>query len=194
MGRKWAFPLRLFSVACHFFHFGVTKRTLIASISGRAIGGGTEMKRATGFLYALLALAVFILCLSIGKNMGRTEGTELSKGETLPAQSSAYRYTSGISAELTFIENRASCRGAVSPVGAYPAFLTVSLHQRCGKGWKRVAIWHGNAIAGNTASAGGTVAVGAGVYRVLVSANVGGGLERSVQTVMKEKEPTCSDR
>ena len=152
------------------------------------------MKRATGFLYAMLALTAFIFCLSICKNMGKTEGTELSKGETLAEQSSAYRYTSGISAELTFIENRASCRGAVLPVGAYPASLTVSLHQQCGKGWKRVAVWHGSAIAGNTASAGGTVAVGRGVYRVSVSANIGGGLERAVQTVMKEKEPTRHDR
>ena len=80
------------------------------------------------------------------------------------------------------------------PVGAYPASLTVSLHQQCGKGWKRVATWYGSAIAGNTASAGGTVAVGAGIYRVSVSANVGGGLERAVQTVVKEKEPTCRDR
>jgi len=152
------------------------------------------MKRATGLLYALLALAALILCLSTGKNLGKTEGTELSKGETLAEQSSAYRYTSGISAELTFIENRASCRGAVLPVGAYPASLTVSLHQQCGKGWKRVATWYGSAIAGNTASAGGTVAVGAGVYRVSVSANGGGGLIGAVQTFVKEKEPAGRGR
>ncbi len=145
------------------------------------------MKRTTGFLYALLALAVFILCLSICKNLGKTEGNESSKRETIPVQSSANRYTSGISAELTFEENRASCRGAVSPVGAYPSSLTVSLHQQCGKGWRRIATWYGSAIAGKTASAGGTVVVGTGVYRVSVTGNVGRGLERTVRTLMRER-------
>ena len=85
-----------------------------------------------------------------------------------------YSYTQTISATLSFDGGKAHCSGAVKPSGDYNCSITVTLYKQNGANWDYVTSWYGSATGGDKASAGGSISVGSGTYKVTASANVAG--------------------
>ena len=85
-----------------------------------------------------------------------------------------YSYTNHISAELSFSNGKAICKGRVEPSGDYDVTVTVTLYKKEGANWKYIASWSGSATDGLTASASGSISVERGTYKVVTSGNVSG--------------------
>lgn len=95
-----------------------------------------------------------------------------------------YSYTSKVSAELSFSNGKAVCKGKIEPSGDYDVTVAVTLYKKEGVNWVYITSWFGSATDGLTASAGGSVSVERGTYKVVTSGNVGG-LEYPTKTVQK---------
>lgn len=96
-----------------------------------------------------------------------------------------YAYTANIVATLSFSGGTANCSGSVLPSGSYYATITVTLYRQNGSSWDYVTSWYGSASNGGTAAAGGSVYVGSGTFKVVAKGNIGNGLERPTNTVIR---------
>jgi len=85
-----------------------------------------------------------------------------------------YSYTDKVMAELSFSNGKAYCNGFVSPSGMYNTSVTVTLYKKNGTKWNYITSWSGSATGGHTATAGGSIAVSRGTYKVVTSGNVEG--------------------
>ena len=96
-----------------------------------------------------------------------------------------YSYTANITAGLSFSGGTANCSGSVLPSGSYYATITVTLYRKNGSSWDYVTSWYGSASNGNSAFASGSVYVGSGTFKVVAKGNIGNGLERPTNTVIR---------
>lgn len=131
------------------------------------------MKRNVSFL------VVLILMVILNTNaIAAPYSLEFSNPHTCSSRSAIvsprYSYTQTISATLSFDGGKAHCSGAVKPSGNYNCSITVTLYKQNGNDWDYITSWSGDATGGDKASAGGSVNVGSGTYKVTASANVAG--------------------
>lgn len=77
-----------------------------------------------------------------------------------------------VTASLEINGGQASCNGYLIPEGQYSSTISVTLYKQTGDTWRVVAFWSGKATGGNIASAGGTVTVEHGTYKVVTVGNV----------------------
>lgn len=96
-----------------------------------------------------------------------------------------YNFTAEIVSTLTFSGGTAYCGGTVTPSGNYSSSVTVTLYRQDGDSWTYVASWYGSASNGATAAASGSKYVGSGTFKVTARGNIGNGLERPTNSVIR---------
>ena len=92
---------------------------------------------------------------------------------TWPSLSLRYSYTDSVGGSLSFQNGKAFCSGFISPLDDSFVKITVTLYKKSGNQWLFVKSWSGNSSGGMTASAGGSVAVDHGTYKLVTTGNVG---------------------
>lgn len=135
-----------------------------------------QLKRPILVLLVLMCLSSIACAESIGKGMPSTRPQEGIKP--------LYDYTTSITAVLTFSNGKANCYGTLTPSGNEDVTISVTLYKKNGSSWGYVTSWSGSSTGGRTASAGGSVSVERGTYKVVTSGNVGG-FEYPTKTVKK---------
>ena len=101
------------------------------------------------------------------------------------AMTTDYTHTSLLTGNLTFSGGKANCSGTVTPSGNQSSSITVKLYKKNGTKWNEVTSWSGSAENGKTAVASGSQSVSTGTYKVVVTGNIGGGLEYPTMTIEK---------
>lgn len=96
-----------------------------------------------------------------------------------------YSFTTSITAALSFSGGTANCSGLVIPSGSYNSSITVTLYRQNGSSWDYVTSWYGSASGSSSASAGGSVYVGSGTFKVTAKGVIGNGLERPTTSVIR---------
>lgn len=133
---------------------------------------------------ALTTLVVLLVvsCCAVVANASPTLDEDL--GDALIV-TPAYSYTDYIVASLSFSGNTANCAGMISPSGSDNVTIFVVLYRQNGSGWDYVKGWGGSGTGGASASAGGSVEVTSGTYKVVASGSVGITLEHPSVSVTR---------
>lgn len=132
------------------------------------------MKRVKVFLVVFWV----VLIVSIGScaegSLDEATMGEQAKGSfvDIPIARPCYTYTDMATAKLSFSEGKAYCNGSVKPSGSYDTSVTVTLYKQNGAKWNYITSWSGSATGRHTATAGGSIAVSNGTYKVVTSGNV----------------------
>lgn len=125
------------------------------------------------FASLMIALVLFVICGSTA--IASSHNSQSTQGIITPLMiSPRYTYTSSITAALSFSGGQAHCSGNVKPSGKYECSITVTLYKQNGSNWDYVTSWSDSASGGSQASAGGSIGVGSGTYKVVSSGNVAG--------------------
>lgn len=101
-------------------------------------------------------------------------GLEKNNAANVPTISPQYSYTKLVQAGLEFSGGKAICTGKVSPLDEEDVTITVTLYKKNGTKWNYITSWSGSATGGHTATAGGSISVDHGTYKVVTIGNVGG--------------------
>lgn len=122
--------------------------------------------------FSCLVAGLFLVCLtpsSLALN-------SLTQNSIIPNQPGIlrYEYTTMINAGLSFSGGKALCDGVLDPSTNDSCSITVTLYKQNGSSWSKVTSWSGSASNGRAASAGGSISVSRGTYKVTSSGNVGG--------------------
>lgn len=121
---------------------------------------------------SIIVLIILICLFSIASAEPEKGGVLLisPQEEIMPL----YDYTESVTAVLTFSNGKANCYGTLTPSGNESVTLSVTLYKKNGSGWDYITSWSGSSTGGRTASAGGSISVERGTYKVVTSGNVSG--------------------
>jgi len=138
---------------------------------------------------ALIALLIVVpmICFAEATDQD-TPDYQSSVTQTLDAQITPfYTYTSSVTATLSFSNGKANCSGSVTPSGTDSVSLTVTLYKKNGSSWNAITSWSGSSTGGHQASAGGSISVEDGTYKVKTAGNVGNGKEKPTKSITRTK-------
>lgn len=119
---------------------------------------------------------ISIFCIMLAISWGILSGASANQSidnKVFPIES-RYSHTDRVTASLSFSGGQAQCNGTIKPSGKYSTSVTVTLYKMNGSSWSYITSWSGSATGGLTATAGGSISVDRGTYKVVTSGNVGG--------------------
>lgn len=119
---------------------------------------------------------ISIFCIMLATNFCFLSGVSANQtnNNMVSAVEPQYSHTNHVIASLSFSGGKAHCSGTIKPSGNYDTSIIVTLYKKDESSWNYITSWSSSATGGMIATAGGSVPVEHGTYKLVTSGNVGG--------------------